>query len=102
MSEVPEVRAAGLKIPDEAKDNGPRMQDLIDPFIEEKSWGRDKTKEVAIRHLGLIGRLLDYPWSVDITGRDVVTFARRDIAEVTEERWKRPSPALINDIQSNV
>jgi hypothetical protein len=74
VSEVPEVRAASLEIPAEAKDNRPRMQDLIDPFIEAKSWGRDKTKEAAIPHLGLIARLLDNPRSVDITGRDVVTF----------------------------
>ena len=33
VSEVPEVRAAGLEIPAEAKDNGLRMQDLIDRFI---------------------------------------------------------------------
>ena len=31
----------------------------------------------------------------------MVAFARRYIAEVTEKRGKRPSVALINDIQSN-
>ena len=101
VSEVPEVRAAGLEVPAVAGSEGPRMQELIDPFIEAKNWSREKTKNTAIRQLNLIARLLDNPRPVDITQRDVVTFARKYIEEVTAERGKPPALGLVKDIQSN-
>ena len=101
VSEVPEVRAAGLEVPAVAGSEGPRMQELIDPFIEAKNWSREKTKNTAIRQLNLIARLLDNPRPIDITQRDVVTFARKYIEEVTAERGKPPALGLVKDIQSN-
>ena len=101
VSEVPEVRAAGLEVPAVAGSEGPRIQESIDPFIEAKSWSREKTKNTAIRHLNLIARLLDNPRLIDITERDVVTFAKKYIKEFTAEKGKPPSLGILKDIQSN-
>lgn len=77
------------------------MQELIDTYIEAKSWSREKTKNTAIRYLNLIARLLDNPRPIDITGGDAVTFARKYIKEFTAEKGKPPALGLLKDIQSN-
>ena len=101
VSEVPEVCAAGIDEETKTSSKGPRMQELIDPYTEARSWNREKTKDKAIRHLNLIARLLDNPRLIDITGRDVVTFARKYIKEFTSEKGKPPSLGVLKDIQSN-
>ena len=100
VAEVPEVRAAGLEVVTEAKTDGPRMLELIGPYVEAKSWDREKTKSAVLTHLKTIARLLENPRPTDITGKDVIKFARLHVAEVEVEKGQAPSLSVLKTMQS--
>ena len=100
VSEVPEVRAAGLDVETKASGQGPRMDDLIGPYIEARTWGREKTKKGVLRKLETISRLLDNPRPSEISQKSVIEFAEKYIAEVKEKRGQPPAIGLVEAFKS--
>lgn len=101
VGEVPEVRAAGLTVEETEPTDDLRMDELISPYIESRTWNREKTKNGAIRKIQTISRFLGNPRPKDITTSDVIKFAKKYIAEVSKEKKEPPSLATLESIKSN-
>ena len=99
--EVALVRAAGLDDKLETSKAGPRMAELIDPYVAAKTWGREKTRKGSIHKLLLLAEILGDPRPVEITTKGVRDAIEKHISEVKAKKGAPLSLAMLEPLRFN-